>query len=231
MNESPDDEPMRALLRDQGQYYTAPADLRADVMRQIRASPNGAALAHSWLHRALSALQEPSMLRLGASFAAGALVALVGVYFALDRSEPRATLVALTEDHARSVVTGSTIEVPSSDQHTVKPWLSSRLGYSPAVFDLAASDFPLLGGRRGYLGGVPVAVMVYAYKAHEIDVYALRPDVAGQLSNASTLAQDGYCAVSWEFGGLRYVAISDVDRSRLRQFSDLLLARQQSAGP
>ena len=43
--------------------------------------------------------------------------------------------------HVRATLGNHLIEVASSDQHTVKPWLSARLDYSPPVQDLAQRRF------------------------------------------------------------------------------------------
>jgi len=63
------------------------------------------------------------------------------------------------------------IEVASSDQHTVKPWLSARLDYSPPVRDLANDGFALTEGRLDTLDRQPIATLVYRYRQHTIDVF------------------------------------------------------------
>ena len=50
--------------------------------------------------------------------------------------------------HTRALLVDHPIEVASSDQHTVRPWLSARLNFVPPVVDLADKGYPLMGARR-----------------------------------------------------------------------------------
>jgi anti-sigma factor RsiW len=140
------------------------------------------------------------------------------------------TLVALSSDHARALVTGTTIDVPSSDRHIVKPWLSKELGVSPIVVDLASAGYPLKGGRRGYLGSAAVPVLVYGFKNHVIDLYAL-PDTATPGRIASSFSVNGFHCLSWQQDGFTYVAVSDVDQTRLEDLKAQLKARWADPGP
>lgn len=100
-----------------------------------------------------------------------------------------------------------TIEVASSDQHTVKPLLSSQLDFSPPVKDLQAEGFTLLGARLDYLERRPVATLVYRYRLHGIDVF-VRP--ATRASRRVPLITVRGFNVSHALGaGMEWWAVSD----------------------
>jgi anti-sigma factor RsiW len=104
----------------------------------------------------------------------------------------------------------------------VKPWFNGRLDYSPAVPRLDSAGFPLLGGRLDYVGGRPVAVVVYGRRQHVINVFSW-PSESGLDAELSTVpARHGYNTVQWARGGVRYWAVSDLNMEELRQFAGMV---------
>ena len=112
-------------------------------------------------------------------------------------------------NHARATIANRLIDVASSDQHTVKPWLSARLDYSPPVRDFSADGLPLVGGRLDYLDGRPVATLVYKYRDHTIDVF-MRPVQSGKavsLPKSGTVR--GFNVAHGTAAGMECWAVSD----------------------
>ncbi|RAS37222.1 zf-HC2 domain-containing protein [Paraburkholderia bryophila] len=143
----------------------------------------------------------------------------------------------LVESHVRAQVSGRDIDVISTDKHTVKPWFNGRLDYSPPVEDLAASGFPLEGGRLDYLAHQRVGVLVYHYRKHVIDVYVFPQagsggtgrDTPGAAPTApATLEREGYSIAHWNAAGMTWWAITDAAPDALTGLEAALKARLQS---
>jgi anti-sigma factor RsiW len=116
-------------------------------------------------------------------------------------------------------MTEHTTDVVSTDQHTVKPWFNSRIDFSPPVVDLAQQGFPLLGGRVDYLRGRSVAALVYQRRKHIIDlfIWPLTPD-----ATSGDAFSKGYRVIRWSDNGLLFAAVSDLNKTELEQFRNLL---------
>lgn len=151
------------------------------------------------------------------AFASAAILA-VALLLSLQRPAGEDALVAdLLASHARATLGQRMIDVASSDQHTVKPWLSARLPFSPPVEDFAKDGFPLQGGRVDYVGGRPVAVLVYQRRKHVIEVF-LRPGDAP----ARAAMRDGLRVESFSRNGMSYWLVSDVEPEDLARLAGLL---------
>lgn len=145
--------------------------------------------------------------------------------------------------HQRALLLNQLIAVPSSDQHTVKPWFAGRVDYSPPVPDLVADGFILQGGRLDYIDHRKVAVLIYQRRLHMIDVFvwpsaendnaaASQPNTpSGSPARIDELAlsdihtQQGYQRLCWRFAAMHYCAVSDLNGGELEQFARLLTQR------
>jgi anti-sigma factor RsiW len=124
--------------------------------------------------------------------------------------------------HQRALI-GRSVDVVSSDQHTVKPWFNGRLPFSPPVTDLRAEGFPLEGGRVDYAGERPIAALVYSRRLHRIDVF-VSPS-AGRKAPPAHFERDGFNELSWEKDHFLFTAVSDLNAAELAAFADLLQTR------
>jgi anti-sigma factor RsiW len=159
-----------------------------------------------------------------AAFAVGvAGVALTGFLFILAGQERIAD--ELLASHGRATVGRRMIDVASSDLHTVKPWLSARLPYSPPVADFSAEAFELVGARLDHANGRPVAVLVYKRRQHIIDAYVW--PAAGGVK-AGELTRDGFHLVRFAANDMAFWLVSDLNRNELDDLARLL-ARQAAA--
>jgi anti-sigma factor RsiW len=120
--------------------------------------------------------------------------------------------------HLRAQLSGHPEDVASSDRHTVKPWFAGHLDYSLPVIDLAAQDFPLRGGRLDYVGGRPVAALVYQAGNHLVSVLvwpAARDAAPGSAAAASgavaATSSRGFGLRRWTQAGMTWWAVSDAD--------------------
>jgi len=199
---------LRAGIRAHAPYYNAPAGLRERIQVSVRQADRQATrlAAPSWRWMAI---------------AAAILLAISAAWnIALFRSRPsNADLIAqdVLSSHLRSLMGAHLLDVPSSDQHTVKPWFNGKLDFSPNVVDFAAQGFPLVGGRIDYVSGRPVAALVYQRRKHVINVFTW-PSAA---ADGVALDRNGYHVIHWNTNGMSWWAVSDLNAGELRQFEDL----------
>jgi anti-sigma factor RsiW len=116
------------------------------------------------------------------------------------------------------------IDIESSDKHVVKPWFGGLLDASPAVADLKAHGFPLVGGRLDYLDNRPVAALVYRRREHVINLFTWPTAQAAQEGDAKvrTLSRQGFNLMHWVQAGMNYWAVSDLNQEEMQQFIRLV---------
>jgi anti-sigma factor RsiW len=153
---------LRSALKSEDLYFRAPAHLAQRIRGVVPPAQPKASRSRP---------RMPGWL--GAAAAAAAVVALA-VWVSPMLSRPsRTDRIAqdVVSAHIRSLMPGHLTDVPSSENHTVKPWFAGKLDFSPPIADLSAEGFPLVGGRLDYVGERPVAALVYRKGEHLINVF------------------------------------------------------------
>jgi anti-sigma factor RsiW len=201
---------LRAQIRAEVPYFPAPPALRERV-RALLANADDVAPARPRPDRTRWRWLSGGAL---AGCAATVLAWVVGTAV-IDWRANEDVAVEAVATHVRATLNGHLIEVASSDQHTVKPWLSARLDYSPPVQDLASEGFALIGGRLDTLDKQRVATLVYRYRLHTIDVF-VRPELAHAPSALRTVR--GFNVAHATGSGMDWLAVSDVSPEVLTTF-------------
>lgn len=208
-------------------HFTAPDRLRARLAVSLaeadEAVERGAARRAGWRPLAMAA-----SLALAVITSSG-----LTAYFTLPAEQDR-MVDSVVSGHVRSLMAGHLTDVPSSDQHTVKPWFHGRIDLAPPVDDLAAQGYPLIGGRLDYLDRQPAAALVYRHRQHPINLFvvAAPPAPAGspdKPGGVASLSERGYNVLHWTGGGMEFWAVSDLDLGELKEF--VRLYRERSAAP
>ena len=207
-------------------YYKAPSGLRQRIQTALRqeTSTNGLQTASLDTRPAHVKSDSRSSVTLFGSqwnwmaLAAAILLAAIIGFNLLPRSQrpgPDQFLATqLIASHVRSLMANHLTDVASSDQHTVKPWLDTKLDFAPAVVDLGSDGFPLLGGRLDYLDNRPVAALVYQRRKHFINLF-IWPAEAGGDRAMKAISRQGYQLLHWADSDFNYWAVSDVSANDL----------------
>lgn len=195
-----------AKIRATAEYHAAPAALRARIAASLG---ERARRESAWKRRWRGALG------LAASAAAAASLTL----WLAGPPAGEIVLGELVASHVRATLAGRPYDVASSDQHTVKPWLSARLAYSPPVADFSMEGFPLVGARLDFVAGRRVAVLVYQRRKHVIDAFVW-PQADAPPARAAS--RDGINVEATTRDGMRFFLVSDLNRHELNDLARLI---------
>jgi anti-sigma factor RsiW len=149
------------------------------------------------------------------------LSGLVGWHLAQSNFEQRRLERDVVAAHVRSLLQDSTVQIASSESHTVKPWFNGRIEFAPTVKDLTAEGFPLIGGRLDFIDNRRIATLVYKRRRHVINVFMWPADGQNPKAPVPSVLQ-GYNTVTWTAGGITFWAVSDLNAKELGQLQGLL---------
>ena len=213
-------------------YFKASAELRERIQSSLRKETseqpvrNGVRGAQVLFHKRQSEprsiLWEPpwNWLGLAAAIIFGAIIAL-NVVPRFQRPEADQFLATqLIASHVRSLMASHLTDVASSDQHTVKPWLDTKLDFAPPVVDLSSEGFPLIGGRLDYLDNRPAAVLIYQRRKHFINLFVW-PAESNATRSTKAISRQGYQLLHWVDSDFNYWAVSDVNVNDLQTLKEL----------
>ena len=99
---------------------------------------------------------------------------------------------AIVSGFIRGRLSGQTVDVATSDRHTVKPWFSGKIADATTVVDLKTDGFPLVGGRIDVVGRMPVATLVYQRREHQIALTEMPAPSADGSKVPRGETRDGY---------------------------------------
>ena len=206
-------EKLRASIQPAGLYERAPAELRQRMQREFGEPARTRSEKYSWWVT-WGWLATAAALLVAAVVGWQTLSGLRGT-----GGQNAAVVTAIVDAHLRSLQPGHLMDVPSSDQHTVKPWFDGKLDFAPPVRDFAEQGFALQGGRLDVIRGRSVGVLVYGRRKHVINVFVWPTEKDAATQSGSQL---GYQWIDWRKSGMELCAVSDVSAGDLSELQRLL---------
>jgi anti-sigma factor RsiW len=200
---------LKSAMADSSLYYRASPDLRTRVQTALREAGNESPTGKIW---------QWHWPALATVFGVITIAVLGLVYFQTSQNNDELLAKEIVSAHIRSMMANHLTDVPSSDQHTVKPWFDGKLDFSPPVIDTTEQGFPLMGGRLDYAGNRPVAALIYQRRKHFINLFVFPASDSSEGGSKITVRQ-GYNVIHWNRSGMTFWAVSDINLSELQEFT------------
>jgi len=213
---------LRQAVREGASYHVAPAGLAAAIFDKPPApatKPEPSRREPSHPGRWLSWFAWRPVM---ATAFAAVLVASGAQYVLLQARQEGALADEVIASHVRSTLGDHLVDIASSDHHVVKPWLSSKLDFSPPIGDEMVGGAKFVGGRLDYLGQRPVAALVYRAGGHVAEVFVW-PD-KGADRKVQYRDDRGFQIAHWSRNGMAHWVISDVSREAFVGFVEAVAA-------
>jgi mycothiol system anti-sigma-R factor len=199
---------LKQAIKETALYHTAPRELERQVRAKLRSAREERNPARTRFHQWIA-------------IAASVLVAVslgLGLYLLRSRTSSSELLAQqVASSHIRAMLGTHLVDVPSSDQHTVKPWFEGKLDFSPPVKDLKDAGFVLVGGRIDYVENRPVAALVYERRKHIINLF-IWPSSRYSAATHGSETLNGFNLIQWTNAGMTFWAASDLNTKELGQF-------------
>jgi anti-sigma factor RsiW len=188
-------------------YYRAPVSLTESIRSSLQSPP--ASKTSTW----------KMLCNWGAPVLSAAVFAAALFLYAETPSSDDIWTDEAVSSHVRSLMGEHLMDIASSDKHTVKPWFTGKLDFSPPVYDFSAQGFPLLGGRLDYLQHQTAAALSYRHDKHIINTFVVPTTQAD--SGLQSQSKRGYNIVSWRQNHMRFIIVSDLDKQQLETLGQL----------
>jgi anti-sigma factor RsiW len=196
---------LKKSLKQDALYFTAPAGLRQRIKAELPSPAKSVRQRPAWTWNWLTTAMS------------GAFAVCLALLLLVRPSSQQPLAQEIVSDHIRSLMGNHLMDVVSTDQHTVKPWFNGKVDFSPPVKDLAAKEFPLIGGRLDYVDGHSVSALVFQRHKHVINLFIWPTKEENSKPIASTPIQ-GYNQIHWSDGGMTFWAVSDLNGIELMEF-------------
>jgi anti-sigma factor RsiW len=199
---------LKKTLKQDALFFTAPTELRRAIKAELRSQAETKSPWSFW---------KWNWLTTATTSVATACLALL-LTLSLSRPSAQQRLMQeIVSSNIRSLMANHMLDVVSTDQHTVKPWFNGKLDFSPPVKDLAAQEFPLIGGRLDYIGGRSVAALVFQRHKHVINLF-IWPVREKDSKPISFTPLQGYNVIHWSEANMTFWAVSDLNEKELMEF-------------
>jgi anti-sigma factor RsiW len=199
---------LKKTLKQDALFFTAPTELRRAIKAELRSQAETKSPWSFWKWNWLTTATT--------SVATACLALLLTLLLTRPSAQQRLTQ-EIVSSNIRSLMASHMLDVVSTDQHTVKPWFNGKLDFSPPVKDLAAQEFPLIGGRLDYISGRSVAALVFQRHKHVINLF-IWPANGKDMNPARSAAIQGYNVIHWAKAEMTFWAVSDLNEKELMEF-------------